>query len=63
LWVVDLLGGYSCADVATGKVLGYVGIREAPSGISNVVSLPSGLYVGAFDGLARIHPGPDCSGG
>jgi hypothetical protein len=63
LWIVDLLGGYSCADVATGKVLGHVGIKHAPSGISNVVSLPSGLYVGAFDGLARIHSGPDCSGG
>jgi photosystem II stability/assembly factor-like uncharacterized protein len=63
LWVVDLIGGYSCADVATGKVLGHVGIKHAPSGISNVVSLPSGLYVGAFDGLARIYPGPDCSGG
>jgi hypothetical protein len=63
LWVVDLLGGYSCADVATGKVLGHVGIKDAPSGISNVVSFPSGLYVGAFDGLARIHPGPECSGG
>jgi hypothetical protein len=63
LWVVDLLGGYSCADEATGKVLGHVGIKQAPSGISNVVSLPSGLYVGTFNGLAWLRPSPDCSSG
>ncbi len=60
LWVVDLLGGYSCADAATGKVIGHVGIKEAPTGVSNIVSVPSGLYVGAFDGLARMRPSPDC---
>jgi photosystem II stability/assembly factor-like uncharacterized protein len=63
LWVVDLLGGYYCADAASGKVLGHVGIKEAPSGVSNIVSVPSGLYVGAFDGLARLRPRPDCSSG
>jgi photosystem II stability/assembly factor-like uncharacterized protein len=63
LWVVDLLGGYYCADAESGKVLGHVGIKGAPSGVSNIVSVPSGLYVGAFDGLARLRPRPDCSSG
>jgi hypothetical protein len=63
LWVVDLLGGYYCADAATGKVVGHVGIKETPPGLSNVVSLPSGLYVGTFNGLAGLRPSPDCSSG
>lgn len=63
LWVVDLLGGYYCADAATGKVVGHVGIKETPPGLSNIVSLLSGLYVGAFNGLAQLRPSPDCSSG
>lgn len=63
LWVTDLLGGYSCADATTGRVLGHIGIRQAPSGISNIISVERRLYVGAFDGLARLRPGPDCRRG
>jgi hypothetical protein len=63
LWVVDLLSGYYCADAASGKVLGHVGTKEAPSGVSSIVSVPSGLYVGPFDGLARLRLRPDCSSG
>jgi len=62
LWVDDLLGGYYCADPTTGDVLGYVGMKDSPSGISNIVSVRSGLYVGAFDGLARMRPASDCLG-
>ena len=62
LWVDDLLGGYYCADASSGALLGHVGIKHSPSGISNIVSVPSGLYVGV-DGLARIRTRPDCSSG
>jgi photosystem II stability/assembly factor-like uncharacterized protein len=55
LWVTDLLGGYYCADATTGRVLGHIGIRQAPSGISNIISVERRLYVGAFDGLARLR--------
>jgi hypothetical protein len=59
LWVVDLRGGYYCADATSGALLGHVGIKRSPSGISNIVSVPSGLYVGV-DGVARIRSRPDC---
>ncbi|HEY3212052.1 MAG TPA: hypothetical protein VGL16_11940, partial [Actinomycetota bacterium] len=62
LWVDDLLGGYYCADASSGALLGHVGIKHSPSGISNIVWVPSGLYVGV-DGLARIRTRPDCSSG
>jgi photosystem II stability/assembly factor-like uncharacterized protein len=59
LWVTDDLGGYYCADPANGRVLGHVGIRQAPSGISNIVSVGGHIYVG-LNGVARLRPGPDC---
>jgi photosystem II stability/assembly factor-like uncharacterized protein len=63
LWVVNLLGGYTCADPSTGAVRGYVGIKGAPSGTSAVVETPTALYVGADDGIARIVPPPVCLAG
>jgi photosystem II stability/assembly factor-like uncharacterized protein len=62
LWVGDLLGGYDCADATTGDVLGYVGMKDSPSGISNIVSARSGLYVGAIDGLSVMRPSSNCLG-
>jgi photosystem II stability/assembly factor-like uncharacterized protein len=59
LWVTDDLGGYYCADPTNGRVLGHVGIRQAPSGISNILSVGSHIYVG-LNGVARLRPGPDC---
>jgi photosystem II stability/assembly factor-like uncharacterized protein len=61
LWVTDDLGGYYCADPKTGAVLGYVGIKQSPSGISNIVSVGRRIYVGTFDGIARLRPSPECS--
>jgi hypothetical protein len=63
LWVTDVRGGYECADASTGRVLGHVGKKSGVSGGSNVVAVPSGLYVGGYRGLERIVPEPSCGVG
>lgn len=59
LWVTVFDGGYWCADPASGRVLGRVGKGEA-YGTSDVIAVPSGLYVGGWNALQRITPARSC---
>jgi hypothetical protein len=62
LWVGDgMTGELSCADAATGKVLGmplpqFIGVM----GLRDVVGLGAFVYVGSSEGLLRIDPDISC---
>jgi len=60
LWVTHASGGYYCADAFDGPVLGHVETEGTEYGVSDVVAVPSGLYVGGWKTLERIVPGPTC---
>lgn len=60
LWVENPLGGYTCADPATGAVRGHLGIRGTSTGTSDVVTTSAGIFVGGVDGIDRIDPPPAC---
>ncbi len=60
LWVPSLLGGYVCADPATGGVRGYVGVKDSPYGSTDVVAAGSSLYVGDWKSLDRLIPPLAC---